>query len=345
MERGTEELPKLRGKYPALSELKCLMTTIFALALQIATAFITGVVPGLACMKNLPTDLLRTFVTINDLGGFTQAGELLGRSQPAISLQVKRLEEMLEVQLFNRIGGLQLTEEGQLLYNYARKILELNDTVVSRLSSPAISGSVRLGIPNDFEVSFLPVMLSKFARSYPNITLDVSSDLSINLRQEFRKGSYDLVMSMDEYPEHGFAEDDFIVEPLTWVTGPSFSLDRSQPVPLVMYPKGCIYRQHITQALNNAGISWRVLYCSSSLLGIQSTIEAGLGISALAINTVPEVLHSHELYDGLPELGKVTIGFNYDSNSLSPAVELLLDHLRRGLMGTRDYVTPFKIQH
>ncbi|MDX1267898.1 MAG: LysR family transcriptional regulator, partial [Oceanisphaera sp.] len=87
-------------------------------------------------MKNLPTDLLRTFVTINQLGGFTPAGERLGRSQPAISLQVKRLEELLDIRLFHRASGLQLTEEGQLLLGYAQKMLDLNDAVVSRLSSP-----------------------------------------------------------------------------------------------------------------------------------------------------------------------------------------------------------------
>ncbi|MBY4678372.1 LysR substrate-binding domain-containing protein [Marinobacterium arenosum] len=282
-------------------------------------------------MKNLPTDLLRTFVAISDLGGFTQAGELLGRSQPAISLQVKRLEELVNVQLFNRAGGMKLTEEGQILYSYARKILELNDTAVSRLTTPAISGSVRLGIPNDFEVSFLPLTLSKFTRAYPDVTLDVQTDLSINLRQDFRKGAYDLVMSMDQYPEHQFGEDDYIVEPLYWITGPSFTLDQDQPIPLVLYPKGCIYRQHIIEALNKANIPWRVLYSTSSLLGIQSAIEAGLGISALAVNTVPGSLNAHQTYDQLPELGKVTIGFNYDSGNLTPAARLLLDHLQRGL--------------
>lgn len=292
-------------------------------------------------MKNLPMDLLRTFVTIKDLGGFTQAGEVLGRSQPAVSLQIKRLEEVADAQLFNRAEGLKLTEEGQMLYSYARKILELNDAAVSRLTTPTISGAVRLGIPNDFEVSFLPVMLSKFSRSYPNITLDVSSDLSINLRKEFKKGTYDLVMSMDEYPEHDFAEGDFIVEPLSWVTGPTFSLNKEQPVPLVLYPEGCIYRQHITQALNNAGIPWRVLYCSSSLLGIQSTIETGLGISALAHNTVPSVLHPHQSYDDLPELGNVTIGFNYDKNNLAPAMALLLEYLRDSLIKNQHYASSY----
>lgn len=293
-------------------------------------------------MKNLPMDLLRTFTTINDLGGFTQAGELLGRSQPAISLQVKRLEELLDIQLFNRNGGLTLTEEGRLLYDSARRILEMNDAVVSQLSTPSVSGTIRLGTPNDFEVSFLPVLLSKFSRAYPDVTLDVSSDVSINLRDGYKKGSYDLVMSMDEYPDHDFADGDYIVETLSWIADHDFELNSAQPVPLVLYPQGCIYRKYITEALNEAGIPWRVLYCSSSLLGIQSAIKAGLGVSALVLNTIPEIFRAEQTYNNLPELGKVTIGFNYDKNNLSPAAALLLDFLRRGLKQNQEYPTSLK---
>ncbi len=286
-------------------------------------------------MINLPMDLLRTFVTIHDLGGFTQAGEMLGRSQPAVSLQVKRLEAMTEVQLFNRTGGMTLTEEGQMLYNYARKILELNDTVILRLTAPAVSGSVNLGIPNDFEVSFLPRTLSKFSQAYPDVTLNVHTDLSVNLLQDFKKGTYDLVMRMDEYSGHSFEENDFIAEPLAWVSGPGFNFKPDQPVPLVLYPKGCIYRQHITAALNKANIPWRVLYSTSSLLGIQAAIEAGLGISALAINTAPSSLTVNDIHHQLPALGKVTIGFHYDHTNLDPAAARLLAYLRRGLQHTR----------
>lgn len=293
-------------------------------------------------MKNLPMDILRTFTTIHDLGGFTPAGELLGRSQPAVSLQIKRLEEMLNVQLFDRNGGLQLTEDGHILYNSACKILAMNDGIVSRLSTMAVSGTVRLGTPNDFEVSFLPVLLSKFSRAYPDVTLEVISGVSVDLRDDYKKGSFDLVMSMDGYPTHNFAENDFIVETLSWVVDPSFILDESRPVPLVLYPQGCIYRQYITEALNHANVPWRVLYCSSSLLGIQSAIKAGLGISALAINTVSGLFQVAQEDNGLPKLGEVTIGFNYDQNNLSPASALLLDYLRRGLKQSQSRPTSFK---
>jgi DNA-binding transcriptional LysR family regulator len=294
-------------------------------------------------MKNLPMDLLRTFVTINDLGGFTQAGEVLGRSQPAVSLQVKRLEELLAVQLFNRHQGLRLTEEGQMLYGYARKILDLNDTAVSQLMTPAVSGSVRLGIPNDFEVSFLPMTLSKFSRAYPNVMLDVSSDLSVNLRRDYLRGAYDMVMSMDEHPSSELLPGDAIVEPLTWVSGPGFQLDPAEPVPLVLYPKGCVYRHHVTEALNQAGIAWRILYCTASLLGIQSAIEAGLGISALASNTVPGVLRADRVLGHLPPLGDVTIGFNYEVASLSAASARLLEYLRDGLQQSQLYHPPHRV--
>lgn len=279
-------------------------------------------------MKNIPTDLLRTFTTIVDVGGFTQAGELLGRSQPAISLQVKRLEEMLDVQLFHRTGGLKLSEKGHILYNSARKMLDINDAVVARLSTPKVSGTVRLGTPNDFEVSFLPVLLSKFSRAYPDVSLNVVSDVSIKLRAEYQKGALDLLMSVDDYPSHKFAEGDFIIERLSWVSDPAFSLNKNQPIPLVLYPEGCIYRKRVTSALNKADIAWRVPYCSSSLSGLQSAIKAGLGISALVANTIPDMLQTGE-DEQLPELGLVTIGFNY--SELSPAAALLLDYLRKGL--------------
>ncbi|WP_116473497.1 LysR family transcriptional regulator [Zobellella maritima] len=282
-------------------------------------------------MKNLPTDLLRTFVTINQLGGFTQAGELLGRSQPAISLQVKRLEEQLNVRLFNRAHGLQLTEEGQLLMSYAQKMLDLNDAVVSRLDSPKVIGTVRLGIPNDFEVSFLATTLGRFAQAYPDVTLDVSSDISVNLLHDYRKGEYDLVMAMEESHQQQGQLSDFILEPLVWVRSNNLVLNADAPLPLILYPKGCLYRQSMIRALTDANISWRIIYSSYSLLGIQAAIKAGLGISALAKSTVPDGLEASMEYNGCPSLGSVSVGFCYNGAELSPAGRMLLDYLKTGL--------------
>ncbi|WP_375055230.1 LysR substrate-binding domain-containing protein [Zobellella sp. DQSA1] len=282
-------------------------------------------------MKNLPTDLLRTFVTINQLGGFTQAGELLGRSQPAVSLQVKRLEELLGVKLFDRGQGLRLTEEGQMLMSYARKMLELNDALVSRLGSPKVSGSVRLGIPNDFEVSFLATTLGRFSQSYPNVTLDVSSDISANLLHDYKKGAYDLVMAIEESNQSHPRLTDFILDPLVWVRSSNLMLEPGAPLPLILYPKGCLYRKSIINALTQASLPWRIVYSTSSLLGIHAAIKAGLGISVLAKSTVPDDLEYSPEYAPCPALGSVSVGFCYNGNELNAASRMLLDYLRNAL--------------
>lgn len=282
-------------------------------------------------MRNLPTDLLRTFVVINQAGGFTQAGNRLGRSQPAISLQMKRLEELLETSLFDRNKGLALTNEGQLLMSYAQKILELNDAVVNQLHQPKISGLVRLGIPNDLEVSFLAVTLTRFSQSYPNVTLKVNSDLSTNLLRDFQQDKYDLVMAIEEPSEAGTQLKDYLLQPLVWVHNNSYSPPSEQPIPLIVYPTGCLYRKMIINALNTANLPWRILYRTASLMGIFSALKAGLGVSALAQRTVPtELIGSHTL-EHLPALPQISMGFCYDEARLNNASQLLLNYLKEGL--------------
>ncbi|MBT3436398.1 MAG: LysR family transcriptional regulator [Oceanospirillaceae bacterium] len=284
-------------------------------------------------MKNIPTELLRTFVTIVNLGGFTQAGDVLGRSQPAISLQVKRLEELLNCRLFQRNNGLQVTEDGEILLDFAQRILDLNDTAVARLSKSQVSGQVRLGIPNDFEVSFLPRLLSHFGQTHPDVALEVNCDLSVKLLQDFQQGRYDLVLatdSLDDSHPQSQSGDEFH-EIIVWVTNGHFEWPNNQPIPLVVYPTGCRYRKQIINKLNAAGIAWRIAYSSSSLLGIQAAIEAGLGISALARSTVPQSLHSHMELHECPQLGHVKLVFKHDRNNQSDATKRLYEYLHAGL--------------
>jgi DNA-binding transcriptional LysR family regulator len=283
-------------------------------------------------MKNIPTELLRTFTTIVDLGGFTLAGALLGRSQPAISLQVKRLEELLDITVFERNNGLKVTEEGEVLLGFARRMLDINDSAVTRLAKSRISGQVRLGIPNDFEVSFLPRLLSQFGQAHPEVTLEVNCDLSVKLLKDFQQGHYDLVLATDSLEEtlQQNSGDEFH-EAIVWVTNGHFDWLDNQPIPLVVYPTGCRYRQQIITKLNAAGIAWRIAYSSSSLLGISAAIEAGLGISALARSTVPQGLHSHIQLQDSPQLGHVKLVFKQDRGNQSDATKRLYEYLYTGL--------------
>ena len=133
-------------------------------------------------MKNLPMDLLRSFVSVAQLNSITKAGELLGRSQPAITLQMQRLEELVDETLLVRNGkNMDLSEAGDRLYEYANQILSLNDLAVSEFSKSAVTGKLRLGIPSEFATVLLPKIVSRFAKAYPNVTLEVNCELSKNL--------------------------------------------------------------------------------------------------------------------------------------------------------------------
>ena len=123
-------------------------------------------------MKNLPMDLLRAFVSVSQLRSFTKAGELLGRSQPAVTLKIKRLEELVDQKLFLRGGkSLELSDSGVALYNYAKQILTRNDLAISQISKSTVHGKIRLGIPSEFATVLLPKIISRFANSFPIVSL------------------------------------------------------------------------------------------------------------------------------------------------------------------------------
>lgn len=286
-------------------------------------------------MKNLPTELLRTFVTVVDRGGFTQAGMILGRTQPAISLQIKRLEELVEAPLMQRDKHLQITEQGETLLSFARQILTLNDAAFTRIHRQQVSGQVRLGIPNDFEVSYLPSLLSQFTAAYPDVSLEVNCELSEKLLRDFEQGHYDLVLATTTQnlnPDSG--NDHYAntyIEPIVWVSNGHDIPDPEQHINLVLYPQGCGYRQRMVSQLNKANKAWRVAYSSSSLLGITAAIQAGLGVSAMAASTVPEALTAHTKLAGYPDLGNIQIIFQSDPDTTNPACLRLQEHLHANL--------------
>lgn len=283
-------------------------------------------------MKNIPTELLRTFVTIKDLGGFTSAGELLGRSQPAISLQVKKLEELLNTKIFVRGSSLELTEDGEYLYQSAKKILEINDQAIAKLQGDNISGKVRLGIPNDFELAFLPKALRSLAKAYPNIIIEVDCEISKTIHQRYQRNIYDIALVMEKEKKSEDRDSrDYRVETLEWVYSEVAPDKNDTPVPLVTYPQGCIYRSAIEHALSGRQIDYRVMYASTSLLGIISAVEEGLGVTAMAKSVIPSQLRHLEHSAMLPPLGRVSIGLYYKEKELNLASRHVLDFLRAGL--------------
>lgn len=283
-------------------------------------------------MKNIPTDLLRTFVTIKDLGGFTSAGELLGRSQPAISLQIKKLEETLDTKLFLRGTSLTLTADGEYLYASAKKMLEINDEIINKIRGENISGKVRLGIPNDFELAFLPRVLRSFSKTYPSISVEVDCEISKVIQQRYHKNFYDIVLVMEAINGNEERDSrDYRIEQLEWVMAHDYDIAADESIPLITYPQGCVYRSMTEQLLASRHISYKTVYTSPSLLGLLSAVEAGLGITVMAHSTVPSKMRGTPQTPTLPPLDKVCIGLYYKSDELGAAAQRVLDFLRAGI--------------
>ncbi len=277
---------------------------------------------------NLPMELLRTFVAVVDLGGFTAAGDALGRSQPAVSLQIKRLEDLVGMPLFLRgTRTPQLSDPGRTLLDYARQILGLNDEALARLRKSTLAGSVRLGVPNEFADTFLPEILGRFAQAYPEITLEVGCDLSTNLVAKLGRSGFDLVFALhvdddcSSQGETGWAEE------LVWVGSPSAQAQGRTPLPLIVAPQGCVYRRSVIQALDARGQPWRIAYTSPNFGGIKAGVLAGLGVTVLARSAVPDSLRILPAGERLPKLPAVRLALHYDRTAPSAAVQTLVEFM------------------
>src|SRR5215469_15735029 len=229
----------------------------------------------------LDLDLLRSFVSVVDTGGFTRAGERVHRTQSTVSQQIRRLEENLGYPLLHRNGKQATpTEEGERLVAYARRILALEQEAREVITRPASEGVVRVGIPEDFAAYRLTELLSDFSRSRPGLRLDVRCGLSINMRRALERGELDLALFKREAGE-GSAIAAW-PERLHWVTSREHPIAfRRDPLPLAMAEQGCLYRKRMIHAIESAGRAWHIAYTSPNLPGIQAAVSVGLGVSIL----------------------------------------------------------------
>lgn len=278
-------------------------------------------------MKNIAIEHLRAFMAIAEFGSFTQAGDHLGRTQSAISLQIKKLEEQLGQAVFARQGhNFELTQAGQTLRQYAIQMLQLNDRLLGEFNQQSVAGKVRLGIPSEFAIALLPKIVASFSRQYPQITLEVTCDLSTHLVQGLQKQQYDLVLSLsDNPPSH---QDNLKLDKLVWVASPSFQYQSGAPLPLIVAPKGCIYRHRAMTALEEANRAWQIIYTIMDLSGMQSVIEEGLGVTVLAESTVPNSLHVMTMPFELAPLGNIGIGLLEGEGVKTEAVSRLAEHIK-----------------
>ncbi|MGB0696237.1 MAG: LysR substrate-binding domain-containing protein [Rhodospirillaceae bacterium] len=276
----------------------------------------------------LDANLLRAFVEVVDSGGFSQAATRLRRGQSAISLQIKRLEERLGVRLFDRgPRHVRLTPEGERILDLSRRILSLNDELLSRTQEPEMAGLVRLGAPEDFATSHLPQVLASFARTYPQVALEVTCELTLELLEHFEAGELDLAL-VKRVPSGGPQGIRVWREPLVWAGAHTGLVDGPGPVPLVVSPRPCVYRKRATDALDRAEQPWRIAYTCGSLAGNHAAIRAGLGVTVLPQDMVPEDLTV--LSEGLPPLADTEIAL-ITAKKLNPPAQRLAETIIRAL--------------
>ena len=276
-------------------------------------------------------DLLRTFVAVVDNAGFTRAAERVGRTQSTVSLQIKKLEDGLGKRVFERGGrDLLLTPDGEILLNYARQLLHLADEARSRMLEPDVEGTVRLGTPEDFATVYLPDVLAQFARTHPHVALEVNCNFSYNLLEGFSKGEYDLVLVKRE-PQGPAGGTAVWRDVLVWVGGPKLVLDGVRPVPLVLAHAPDVYRKRALAVLQAAKRDSRIVFTSPSSEGLQAAVRAGLGVTVLSKDMVPEGLMLLGAEYGLPEMPDTEIALYRAPGALSRAAQLLAEHITHSL--------------
>ncbi len=278
-------------------------------------------------MRNLDITTLRSFVAVADSGGVTRAAGFLHLTQSAVSMQLKRLEELLGVELLDRSGRtIALTASGEQLLGYARRMVALNDEVMARLTDQAYEGEVTLGVPHDIVHPVIPRVLQRFNSSYPRVKVQLVSSYSKDLKALFSRGECDLVLTTEAT---GTQESETIHEmPLRWVGAPNGSAWRQKPLRLA-FCRHCLFRPKVTAALDMADIEWEMAVDSESDRTIEATVSADLVISALLEGTEPVHQELIEAGDALPDLPVQMINLYGADQTKSPIVQDLADLVRR----------------
>ena len=246
---------------------------------------------------------LECFLCVIETASFTRAADKVRRTQSAVSQQIIKLETQIGKPLFVRGRNLILTPEGEVLLTYARKILQLNREAMDHFKKPELQGEVRFGLPEDFASVFLSDVLTEYASLHPRILLNVECDLTLNLFDRFKKKEFDLVLVKMNKPEDFPNGIDVWSEPLEWVgSSDFFEMDDSQVIPLVLSPQPCVYRSRAIQSLEKNNRKWRIVFSSHSYAGTIAAVKAGMGITVLPRNMVPDHLEMIRVGNNIPSL-------------------------------------------
>lgn len=258
-------------------------------------------------MLNIPPgidpDLLRSFVLVAEGGSVTRAAHRVGRTQSAVSMQMRRLEDLLGKPLLVRgPRGLSPTPHGDWLLERAKRLLCLHDEIVGGFFNPSVSGRVRLGTPDDYALQWLPEILVRFAASHPAVEVEVVCAPSEELRERFRSGDVDVTLLSEGQEPPGASAIRLWRAPLVWVGPSAHDVHLRRPLPLALARPGCSWWTAATGALDGAGIAWRMAYVSGSMMGTHAPTMAGLAVTVGLPGPLPPGLRRIGPEEGLPQL-------------------------------------------
>lgn len=276
----------------------------------------------------LELDVLRTFVAIADTGSFTAAAATVFRTPSAVSMQIKKLEEMLGRAVLSRDArSVTLTSDGAILLGYARRLLSLNREAVSQFVSPDISGVVRLGAPDDVGDRLLPGVLQRFAKTHPSIAVDVVIDQSSRLIKRMEERRLDITLMTCQRHAQPAGSEVLLTEQLVWAGAKGGCAHLRTPIPVSMWEEGCVWRDGAVEGLNALDIKYRVAYMSAHTTGQRAAIQSDLAIAPLPKSFVGEDLVVLGEEDGLPPIGTYTLGMIVRPDAEAP-ICAAADHIR-----------------
>ena len=284
--------------------------------------------------RNLDTGLVRTFVAVADRASMTVAANALHLTQGAVSQQVKRLEEALGCSLFERgRRGLRLTPPGERLFVQARALLRVNDEIWAEMTTEAVEGQVRLGVPPDLVGSHLAPVLKAYADAFPQVELSLACASSPELVEALAMGRIDLAIA--EEPAGPSAGECLGVERLVWVGARAGTAHLKRPLPISMVADTCAFRPAVLAALGGHGVAWRTVFESGSIEATAATVRADLAVTAWLASTVPSGLDILPASLGLPDLPAFAINLHLPRHHAGAAAAELARHLRDGLVRRR----------
>src|SRR6476646_3118360 len=283
----------------------------------------------------LDIDQLRTFIAIAESGSFTKAAEVVNKTQSAVSMQMKRLEERLDRPIFARDGrASKLTEDGSRLLDYARRLVKLNVETVAAFSDAALSGRVRLGVPDDYADRYLPEIMARFSRAYPGVELTVLCEPSVDLVDRIDDNDLDLAI-ITNCESRRIAET-LRRERLLWVSSNRHPADLEAPLPLALGRPSCDWRRTAGEQLESVGRPYRLLYSRSNAGAVAAAVLAGLAVSVLPESGLRPGMRVLSAAEGFPELPACHIGLIRNARAASALADALAGYVISSLDNLSD---------